>query len=476
MFTTKIIKVTLAVLILLVSPITQALLADDVESLIQQHIPNVKVGIVLMDPSTGKVLYEKNAKQLFTPASTTKLFTATAGLLTLGSDYRFETLVKANLQNLKAGRLDGDLALVFNGDPSLTVADVKALIAKISAQGITEIKGDVIIDDSRFQSPDYAMGWSSESLAWYYAAPITTTMLNQNQLGISIVSNPKLGQKATVSWLEPEIMPSLLPLQSNILSVSEEDANTICQIEVQMNDNNALNIKGCWPLEPNPRHLKVAVKNPYAAMKQLLIETFKNNHIRLIGKIKRGVSSEKSPTMTTHYSKSLNDLLKNILQDSNNVYAEALLKTLGVTQFQRGTFQSGARAVQAILEPVTGINASEWQLLDGSGLSNYNLVTPMHLAHLLATVQNHPTIATIFKEALPVSGVDGTLKNRANQLQGNLRAKTGTMAGTSSLAGFLTTKNNKELVLVVMCDHFLQPRATVKAFEDKLSELWMELE
>lgn len=469
-------KVTLTTFMLLVVPTTQALLANNVESLIQQHIPNVKVGIVLMDPNTGKVLYEKNANQLFTPASTTKLLTATAGLLTLGSDYRFETLVKANLQNLKAGQLTGDLTFVFNGDPSLTTADVKALIATISEQGITEIKGDVIIDDSRFQSPDYAMGWSAESLAWYYAAPITTIMLDQNQLGISIESNPVLGEKATVSWLAPEAMPSSFSLQSNILSVSTEDADTVCQIEVEMNNHNALSLKGCWPSEPEPRHLKIALKNPYAAMEQLLIETFKNNHICLTGKIKRGVASEKDPTITTHYSKPLSDLLKNILQGSNNVYAEALLKTLGVTQFQRGTFQSGSRAVQAILEPVTGISATDWRLLDGSGLSNYNLVTPMHLAHLLATVQNHPTITTTFKEALPISGIDGTLKNRSGELQGKLRAKTGTLSGTSSLAGFLTTKSNKELILVVMCDHFLQPRATVKAFEDKLSELWMGLE
>lgn len=447
----------------------------DIDLLIQKHLPNASIGILVLDAAHGNILYERHAKEFFPPASNTKLFTAAAGLLSLGTEYRFETRVLVEERGVQLGKLNGNLYLRFEGDPSLSLMDFKKCISKLKSANIEHIKGNIVIDGSRFQAPEYGPGWNWDNLAWYYAAPVTAIMVDQNQIPLTFTSNPKLGKKVTVGFAVDEGVR--IPIKSTVITVSEAEANKRCQLLVKMDPKNALTLGGCWPSNVTPSTLKFALHDPFEMVKQILLETLKAEKIQFEGKIIKGSAPTSLKTLSLHQSKPLRELLIPVLQDSNNIYTESLLKTIGYKRFSRGTFQLGIEAMKEILTKQSGFDFTELHLVDGSGLSTNNWVTPEHLAQLLLMMHRNEQMAKVFKSALPAAGrSQGTLKNRlqASELQDRIQAKTGTLLGVSTLSGYLTSDEGKELIMVIMIDHILD-KEKAKNFENELCKVFMGL-
>ena len=237
-----------------------------------------------------------------------------------------------------------------------------------------------------------------------------------------------------------------------------------------------MNIAGCWPAEKLPRTLKVAISDPDFAAKQLVAQFLKSQNIAFSGKIIIGqVPKTEQEVIAQHTSEPLNELLNPILADSNNLYADSLLKTLGYTSYNTGTFQIGLKALMATLAKQGKNDLADLKLFDGSGLSRYNLVTPSQLVSLLALVYNDPKIASHFKQALPIAGETGTLANRMQsaELKGKLRAKTGSLQGVTTLAGYLKKPDNKDLIIVVMVDNIAQNPEKVREFQEALCHLFV---
>jgi D-alanyl-D-alanine carboxypeptidase/D-alanyl-D-alanine-endopeptidase (penicillin-binding protein 4) len=449
-------------------------ISTEIESFIQQGLPNASVGVVVLEADSGKTLFERHAKEPFPPASTTKLFTAAASLLSLGANYKFQTLVKIDKKELQQNTQNGNVYVEFSGDPSLTIRDVKQLIADIKTAGIQQINGNIVIDESRFQSPNYPMGWAWESTAWYYQAPVTTIILNQNKVPITLTSNKTLGQKTDVVLASNE--EPLIKLHSDVVTVTQAESETHCQIEVQMDELNQLNLKGCWPQQSTPMTLNVALKNPLLLAEKIIRDALHSEKIVLTGKIVTGKVNQDLTTIASHDSKPLKELLEKVLEDSNNLYSESLTKTLGVAHFKRGTFHAGILAMKEILSKPTGIDFTTLRLMDGSGCSEYNLIQPYQLDHLLFAMEHDKTVGQDFKEALPVSGSKNeksTLYTRFKfaDSKDRIRAKSGTKKGVSALAGYLTTNQNKKLIFVIMVDHFLDSSSKIKQFEDEFCRL-----
>jgi len=445
-----------------------------IEKLIQQTIPTANVGILVQDPTTGVVVYERRSQEYFAPASTTKVFTAAAGLLSLGADYTYKTSILINQKQLHNNKLLGNLYIQFTGDPTLTSNDLQQLITQVKSKGINEIQGNIVLDTSRFQDPTVAQGWSADSLSWYYAAPISSVILNENVVKLTVNSNKPVGQKATVSLALNE--PITIALATNLSIVSTAQAQSECVIDIKSSANNHMNIAGCWPAEKLPRTLKVAISDPDFAAKQLVAQFLKSQNIAFSGKIIIGqVPKTEQEVIAQHTSEPLNELLNPILADSNNLYADSLLKTLGYTSYNTGTFQIGLKALMATLAKQGKNDLADLKLFDGSGLSRYNLVTPSQLVSLLALVYNDPKIASHFKQALPIAGETGTLANRMQsaELKGKLRAKTGSLQGVTTLAGYLKKPDNKDLIIVVMVDNIAQNPEKVREFQEALCHLFV---
>lgn len=450
-----------------------------IDELLQQKLPNTNVGIVLQDAKTGKILYERRANENFLPASSTKLLTAAAALFSLGPNFQFETIAKIDPAYLKDGVLSGlggDLFLQFGGDPSLTSDDIRNLIKSVRQAGIKEINGDIVIDNTKFQGPNYAQGWSWNSLPWAYSAPVTSIIINENLVRLELTPNKTLGEKATLA-LAPE-EKTKINISHDIVSVAESEANERCQIMVDMNSQNEITAYGCWPIKEDSEILKVAVQNPILLARQIINEALKEENITLSGQIALGVPPKELKVIASHRSKPLNEMLKPVLQDSNNIFADSITKTMGIQRFQQGSFQSGVLAILESLSKNLGFDSSGIRLQDGSGLSRYNAISPHHLARVLYGMYQNKNFGKVFRDSLAVSGEAGTLKNRMSSfdLNGQVHAKTGNMIGASALAGYLTTRNSKQdLVFVIMINNSIDQAQDLKAFENSLCELFASL-
>lgn len=376
--------------------------AKQIEDVITKVAPNLSVGIFLQDAESGKILAERRSDELFPPASTTKLFTAAAGLLALSPDYTFKTFLKS-MDN-------GDIYIQFGGDPSLTADDLILLIKQLKQKGIDKLTGNIIIDDRCFQAPYYARGWGWDALSWYYAPPITGIILNQNKIKVVLDANRPIGQKALVALDKEE--PIKISMSSDVSVVTEEEAASQCQISMEMDLQNNLKVGGCWPKKETPSTLKVALKNPTLVAEQVIRDVLSSEHMYFRGKILKGVVPKHAQIIASHESKPLKELLKPLLEDSNNLFAESILKTLGVEQYQIGSFQMGLLALKAVLSTPTGIDFSTLSLFDGSGLSYTNLIKPKQFGQLLYAMYHDKINGPDFMQSLPISGETGNLKNR----------------------------------------------------------------
>lgn len=441
-------------------------LAQKIEHLIQLKLPNTPIGIVIRNAKTGNILYSKNAQHTFIPASNTKLFTASAALLTLGTHYQFETQLKEK---------GGNLYVQFSGDPSLTIQDLTALMQAAKTTG-TEIK-QISIDDTQFEGLEYALGWEWNSTWWYYGAPITTVMLNTNAMPIQLLPAAP-GEKIIAQFKKMPGFPIMPSLTHDLISVTNEEAKQ-CVFMINTNTNNDTHLSGCWPAQKEATSIKIAIKNPTLVAKQIILDALNLNKNKT-SDIKTGISIKnltELKTLATHRSKSLQSLLPQILQDSDNIYTESLTKTLGATFANQGTFQAGVQVIQKTLTNELGLDFTRAKMMDGSGLSRYNLVTPHLFSELLYKMHHHP-MGSIFKNALATSGKSGTLKSRLQPDNQNdtvkIYAKTGTLTGVSSLSGYLETKDNQTFIFSIMINNALQDAYTVKTFEDDLCQLIYE--
>lgn len=400
-----------------------------------------QVGYSIMEASTGKVLAESQSQKNFTPASNLKLLSSYAAYKALGPKFQYSTQV------LQQGQ---DWVILFSGDPSLTTDHLSDLFTQIKKQGTQSLKGNLIVDDTLLSNEPYGSGWMHDDLYWAYAAPITTLTLDENAISFKLTPGKTLGEKATIQLENPIRYPAIT-VQSQITSVTYEKAEHHCHLTVQID---ALNYQfgGCWPVGESDVVLKAAIQDPKARFAALAPQLLSKTGIDFKGKVIFKKSNTKDlKLLAEHRSAPLKELLKPILADSNNQYANAILKTLGHQTLGEGTFQGGVLATKAFLKP-TGIDTKLIEIEDGSGGSYYNLLSPHTFTRLLHHIYQDPTAKSLFMDSLAVAGQSGTLKSRlqAQSISGRVKAKTGSMTGVLNLSGYLRTQAETDIIFSFM--------------------------
>lgn len=442
-----------------------------VNALIEKELPNTNVGLLIQDLS-GKIIFEKHSEYNFHPASNTKLFTASAALKFFGPDFKFQTTVHSDLTKLKEGALNDNIYIVFRGDPSMSLADLTLLTKQLKAKGINEIHGNVVLDDKAFEEPYYAAGWTWDSIPWYYSAPITSIVLNENKVKVKL-NKPKAIYEAIKVEQADNLIPAL-SLKADVKAVSNDEAEKNCQLNVTVQDNNVV-LAGCWSMEKLPTFIELALDQPQLLAKQQIEQELKQQNIKHVGKVLFAAAPKQLPIILVKRSPPLKELLIKVLNDSNNLYTESLTKALGIAYMGRGTFQAGTIAIEEILKKDTELNFSNTSISDGSGQSRYNLISPYLIAKLLqhmATTQHFP----VFYAALASNGKNGNLIERINvpELVGKINAKTGSATGISALSGYFIGKSGKQYIFSIMINQSNKNYYALKAFEDKLCQLMMD--
>jgi D-alanyl-D-alanine carboxypeptidase/D-alanyl-D-alanine-endopeptidase (penicillin-binding protein 4) len=429
-------------------------------------------GVVIADPA-GRVVFERNGDRLFTPASNTKLIVAAVAAALLPPDYRFRTSVYGTAP-IRDGVLGGDLVLYGRGDPTLSrryyttrLAPFEALASQLASRGLARVTGDLIADASWFDSVLVHPSWESYDVNWWYGASVTALGFNDNSVDFRIT--PASAGNPPLITMAPDL--DFVQFANRAVSVPADSPRTLDFNRVP--GTNIVWAEGGVPVDARPWEENFAVVDAPGWAGAALRQALAYRGIVLEGRIRTVYDS--SVTIQARYSAPLAEIQSRplaaiigpVLESSHNWYAEILLKTLGRELRGRGTWQAGLEVERRFLIDSLRVDSTSFRLADGSGLSHWNLVTPRAFVQILAGMQRHPRFQT-FRDALPVAGRTGTLRNRfrGTQLFGRVRAKTGSIAGVNTLSGYAETPSGTWTFSIQLNNHTARNREALRQIDE----------
>lgn len=437
-------------------------LSQDLNRLLQMPFLRGSVtGIVVQDIRTHRILFANNPNTRLLPASNAKLFVATAALKYLGASYQFHTLLLSDAVPT-GDTIKGNVYLRGGGDPLLTADDVRAMVKDLVKRGVTHITGDIVGDGSIFTDGPYPEGWQWDYLTDDYAPQICGLEVEQGLMQVTVSPGPKVGSIPSVSVTPPT---GYLPIDNQATTVA---ANAQSTLEITRPfDKNVLEVSGNMPIgRQMAKPVSVGVDKPALYATTLLMEDMLASGITVDGSVRLGSTSKTAVNLVDHASLPLKDYLPLMLKPSNNLMAECLVRILGATTGQGGNFKAGYRVEQRLLNQL-GIASNEYTLSDGSGVTRLDLVTASALVKLLAGEAMEPNFRILY-DALPVGGVDGTLRNRmkGTPAQGNVHAKTGTLRYAHNLSGYVSDADANILAFSILNNAFVVDSSTINRFQD----------
>ena len=436
-------------------------LAGQIEDRINnEQFKRSRWGILIESSRENQTIYELDSDKFFIPASTVKLLTTAVALNELGADFRIKTPIYAsgNRSNLST------LRIVGRGDPTFTTANLKNLVNQFKTLGIRSID-QLIIDDSYFAQPVLNPTWERLDTYYDYATPVNSLILNQNSTSLTLTPQ-KIGEPVKLIWQD-----AIASRQWGVLNQTKTvAANQDYSIEVDgLASKPVLNIRGNLPQNKSGDRWNLAIFDPA----QYFLETTRSLLNQSGISVKRGLvtnhgevdnSDGEERAIAQITSPPLSKLLQETNQNSNNLYAEVLLKVL--------TKKLGAKneieALELGLEKL-GIDPEEYNLADGSGLSRQNLITPKALNKVLTAIAQTANEST-YRSSLALAGVNGTLRNRFrnSELEANLWGKTGSLSGVITLAGYLKLANQNSVVFSVLVNNFDNQNRIARAAMDEV--------
>ncbi|ART78768.1 D-alanyl-D-alanine carboxypeptidase/D-alanyl-D-alanine endopeptidase [Oceanisphaera avium] len=410
---------------------------------------------LVADANTGAIEAEHNADLLLKPASTQKLLTTLAGALALGPEWHYQTQLyyRGQLQN---GQLNGDLLIDFVGDPSFSREQLRDLLAH---SGVKKITGNLYLNQAHFSGYDRGNGWSWNDLSVCYTAPVSAMILDHNCVQGALYAHLGKPGRATV----PAHQPITVSAQVKVLD-SASQKRSFCSLDVAMSSPNQYHLSGCITPRKEPWPLRFAIQDVSAWGQDLSRWALAQAGMTLNGEIKDArLKLDDWQGLASHHSPPLSTLSQTILQDSDNLYTDSLMRTLGALHFkQAGSFANGTAAVREILLEEAHLDLGPSWLADGSGLSAHNLVRATDLLNALLIIAQDPR-AQWLKPLLPVSGESGTLRYRKSvqdpSFKGKIQAKTGTIAHVQNLAGFIDTPSGTKAFVLLQNGLSLSPDA-----------------
>lgn len=452
----------------------EADLMPQLETMLEQPpLDRAQVGLRLQTQAgpgqPQRTLYSRQGDRRFTPASSLKLLTTAAALDRLGPDYRIRTSVYG-----QPGP-DGAtvLRLVGRGDPTLGPPQMDQLAAQLVAAGVTRVRGWVL-DEGYFPGPALNPTWEWQDLQFAYAAPVNGLIFNRNALTLAIAPGG-IGQPLRLTW-PGSVSPPDWPLVNHTTTVAPDGLAQPLTLSRQMG-RPELDLQGSLPAQAAPRQLELAVLDPGLGFQRALAQALEASGLGVEGPVTGPVGDPGlAPAVELAWvlSPPLQDWLGAANRDSHNLSAEVLLKTLGVTQGSAGAIdasQSGTAVVKTTLTHL-GVNTEGLSLVDGSGLSRHNLVTPAALVETLQVMAQHRH-ADVFRRSLAIAGVSGTLRPRLQQgpLAGRLQGKSGALTGNVALAGYLQPPDYPPLVFSLVINHAQAPTRQLRDAMDRVLEL-----
>ncbi|WP_442932900.1 D-alanyl-D-alanine carboxypeptidase/D-alanyl-D-alanine endopeptidase [Microcoleus sp. herbarium13] len=430
-------------------------------------------GILIQPLSSDATLYSRDSTKYFIPASNVKLLTTAAALQKVGADFRIKTSVYSGENN--------SLYVVGRGDPSITDTQLKSLAQQLKQRGISQVN-QLIGDDSYFQGSAVNPNWEWEDAQAGYGAPVNSLIFNQNAIEL-LLSPQNLGQPLKITFAEPKLA-NQWQLQNNSVTVAQNESEFIAV--GREFDRSAIRVSGQLKAGAPSESAYVAVVNPANNFVQHFQQVLAAEGISVKQALVASDLRNFDRELAAVESPALAELVKETNRESNNLYAEVLLRLLGKVTAQmpvpqtltgkmpvpqEDTGEIGLKELKTALTQL-GVNPNTYRLADGSGLSRHNLISPEALVQTLRLMANSPA-ASIYRASLPVAGESGTLKNRLNITPNRviLQAKTGTLSGVSALSGYIEVPNYEPLVFSIIVNQSDLSAAKMRSATDEIVRL-----
>lgn len=418
---------------------------------------NSNVGMHIVNCSTSEDIYSYNENKLFIPASVLKIITAYTALKVLTPQYVFSTyfLVKDTIADSSAVSM---LYIKGNGDPTLSTDDLNNQ-ARTIAEKVKEVRDGIVVDNTFFDTIQFGSGWMWDDPN----TPVAPFFINNNTIDLIVSPGAAQGKAAMVSSV-----PASSFIDVSVENVADDNRIEILHEKLENRDKYII----AMPLSSvtASRKFRTVVHQPELFAATVFKEFLEKNGAKVSGPVRIGSVPADAQQYAAIKSSPLGDIVKDFLKESNNLTGECLLKTLGaVDGGSPGEAYKGVKVVEKVLKEI-GIEENEYRMVDGSGLSTYNLLSPQQLTSVLKAAYKDFTIYPEFSSALAVAGADGTLKSRMDDslLVRSVRAKTGTMSGISSLAGYLRTKKGTLVAFSIMVNGFIGYSTPIRAAQDSI--------
>jgi D-alanyl-D-alanine carboxypeptidase/D-alanyl-D-alanine-endopeptidase (penicillin-binding protein 4) len=449
-------------------------------------------GIHIVNLTTGETVFAYQQDRFFVPASTAKLFSTALALERLGPGYRFTTSILSTREPDANGRLAGDLRLTGGGDPTLSgrvfpykknagagnpLGAIEELADAVVARGVKRVDGDIVGDDTAYVWEPYPAGRSQEDAVWDYGAPVSALTVNDNRISLVVRPGRRAGDPAQI-----RVSPTLdyFAIENRVVTVAGGKSNVRVD---RSNGSRQLRVWGTIPAGAAPEGRSLAVDDPAQFAAATLWDALIRRGVQVIGRpvARHRLPGESAPPrsaaassgveLARRLSPPLEDILTVVNKESQNLHAELLLEEVGRALGREGSRAAGLEQLGRFLAEA-GVPLEEVQMVDASGLSVLDMVTPQAMTRLLAYMDRSENRAA-WMNSLAVAGEEGTLSQRFQEdpAAKRIRAKTGTLSHTSAIGGYALTAGGDTFAFAILVNNYAAPASEVRAVIDRIGML-----
>lgn len=410
-------------------------------------------------------LIDINSRQVKTPASITKVATASAVLANFPPGFKFKTqlLSKASIKN---GVLKGDLYLKGGGDPSFVSENMWFLVNAFLRNQVTKIDGDIVVDDSLFDKIRVDQSRQRERVDRAYDAPVGAMSFNWNSVNIYVRPTER-GHEAKV-FADPE--NDYIRLVSKVKTTSGNDNKILAdRKEDPKFEGDLLHVGGSIGQEHKEIAIYKNITQPDLWSGYNLRSFLAQRNIQVTGSIKNGRTSESAEVLAEYESKGIEQILADMDKFSNNYVAEMLTKNLGTLRKPKeASLADGVVLINEHMKSL-GIPEEQYHIESPSGLTRENKLSSYAMWTVLQHLRNDFRVQPEFLTSLPIAGIDGTLKKRMNNSSAErwVRAKTGYINNVVSLAGYAGLEDGRVVTFSFIFNGSTD-ETKVRQFFDKL--------
>ena len=450
-------------------------------------ITHASWSICVLDVKKDSVIAEYNSNLALIPASTHKILTTASALALLGWDFKYETRLEYDGKfDSIAGILHGNLYIKGSGDPTLnsetfkkksdTVPLTDQWATIIRSKGIKKIEGAVIADASVFDDEPIPSTWIWGDMGNYYGAGANGLNFSDNKFSLYYRSGNKRGDTTIITKISPKVQ------NMRVVNYVRTGAYLDNAFIYGAPYDELRYVKGTIPANKTNYEVEGSIPDPSLFCAQSLDTSLKKIGIVIekapttLRMMMSEVKNQKQGARKIIYTQTSHTLDKIIYQtniQSNNLFAETLLKTIACKKTNLGSEQTGIDIVTTFWKS-KGINLKGFYMADGCGLSRFNAITTKQLSEILRTITQDSMVYNKFYASLPIAGKSGSLGKlcKGTLAENNIHAKSGYMTRVRSYAGYVTSKKGNLLSFAIIINNY---DCSPQQMKDKLEELMIAI-